>query len=63
MKGVYETKRRLVIDQIDDFFEVYEVDPEDNQYLNAFDEVCEKPVDVLTSVKKYFRNLMLKGVL
>lgn len=46
MKGVYETKRRLVIDQIDDFYEIYEVDPEDNQYLNQFDEVCEKPSDI-----------------
>lgn len=63
MKGVYETKRRLVIDQIDDFYEIYEVDPEDNQYLNQFDEVCEKPSDVLAKLKKYFLDKMLKGEL
>lgn len=61
MKGVYETINRVIIDRIDDFWEVYEVDPVSNEFKGRFDEICEKPYDVIVAVKKLFREKMLKG--
>lgn len=70
MNVIYEVKKRIVIDQITyndvDYWEVYDVDPSMSSVdysILEYDEVCDKPSNVLTAVKKYFREKMLKGEL
>jgi len=67
MSEPYEITRRIVIDQVyNEYWEVYEVDPTMSSVdysILEFDEVCDRPSDVLTAVKKFFREKMLKGEL
>lgn len=51
---------RLVLDIRKDWFEVYDIDFNDD-YVGDIDEIFESPKECIDFIKNYFRKLILEG--